>query len=388
MPTALIFAGHMVDLPGRGTPRFPQQLAETARRMIADRLIPFLGQPGIAGIGSLARGGDILFHEECRKLKIPTTIVLPFAPADFVVQSVKGVPESDWETRFWSLWNETLDEYRQVLNLPVSDAAYAACNARVLEEATAHGQPHLLALWDGKPGDGPGGAGDLVERAKEAGDRPDTFFFKSCFVVMGYAEKTDIATGRKLNLDATYKNVIKPAVEAAGFVCVRADEILHSGVIDIPMYDMLLDADLVVADLSTSNLNAMFELGVRHGLRPRRTIIIAEKQFVSPFDVNHIVINKYEHLGPDIGYGETTRIRGVLTQLARQNYDWADSPVYASMQSLDPPRRIAVAAAGGVPQASLRLADVVKSSEESYAAQFEQAAIEKTEETGLPARPY
>ena len=108
-----------------------------------------------------------------------------------------------------------------------------------------------------------------------------------CFVVMGYGEKTDFATGRKLNLDKTYNNIVKPAVEEAGYECVRADEIRHSGIIDIPMYDMLLDAELVVADLSTSNPNALFELGVRHALRPRSTVVIAESGFANPFDVNH-----------------------------------------------------------------------------------------------------
>ncbi|MGO7954713.1 hypothetical protein ACC758_38945, partial [Rhizobium ruizarguesonis] len=52
--------------------------------------------------------------------------------------------------------------------------------------------------------------------------------------------------------------------QTAGYDCVRAYEVLHSGVIDIPMYEMLMDSDLVVADVSTSNLNAMFELGVRY----------------------------------------------------------------------------------------------------------------------------
>ena len=37
---------------------------------------------------------------------------------------------------------------------------------------------------------------------------------KTCFVVMGFGEKTDYQTGRKLNLDASYRNLIKPAVEA------------------------------------------------------------------------------------------------------------------------------------------------------------------------------
>jgi hypothetical protein len=66
-------------------------------------------------------------------------------------------------------------------------------------------------------------------------------------------------------LDASYE-VIKEAVKLAKLECVRADEIIHSGTIDVPMYERLLNADLVIADLSTNNVNAAFELGVRYAL--------------------------------------------------------------------------------------------------------------------------
>ena len=38
----------------------------------------------------------------------------------------------------------------------------------------------------------------------------------TCFVVMGYGKKTDFATGRTLDLDKSYKFLIKPAVSACG----------------------------------------------------------------------------------------------------------------------------------------------------------------------------
>src|SRR5262245_30659280 len=72
-----------------------------------------------------------------------------------------------------------------------------------------------------------------------------------CFVVMGFGEKPDIATGRTLDLDKSYRLIIKRAVEDAGLECIRADEVIHAGIIDKPMYELLLDADVVVADLST-----------------------------------------------------------------------------------------------------------------------------------------
>src|SRR5277367_1134510 len=162
-----------------------------------------------------------------------------------------------------------------------------------------------------------------------------------CFVIMGFGQKTDLATGRVLDLDKSYKNIIKPAVTAAGYECYRADEIQHSGVIDVPMYEMLYAADLVVADLSTSNLNAIFELGVRHALKPRATIIIAEKQFKIPFDASHIVVRSYEHLGPDIGFSEAKRMQIELANLARalKSGNAVDSPVYAVLNDLEKPNR-------------------------------------------------
>jgi tetratricopeptide (TPR) repeat protein len=160
---------------------------------------------------------------------------------------------------------------------------------------------------------------------------------KTCFVVQGFGEKTDLATGRALNLDASYE-VIKEAVEAAGLRCIRADEIVHSGTIDGPMYDALFRADLVVADLSTSNLNAAYELGVRYGMRPRATIIVAEQQFKNPFDFSHIVIRRYEHLGSDVGRREAARFKAELMAAIKQivDNDAVDSPVYTFLR-LEPP---------------------------------------------------
>ena len=166
----------------------------------------------------------------------------------------------------------------------------------------------------------------------------------TCFVVMGFGKKTDFETGRTLDLDKTYKNIIKPAAEAARLKCVRADEIVHSGIIDLPMYEQLLMADVVIADLSTSNKNAFYELGVRHALRPYTTIVIAEDGIkVFPFDVNHVVVRQYHHMGEDIGYEEVMRFREeltaaitkILTTDPRQN----DSPIYTILKNLAPPLR-------------------------------------------------
>ena len=161
---------------------------------------------------------------------------------------------------------------------------------------------------------------------------------KTCFVVMGFGPKVDFETGRTLNLDATYHNLIKPAIEEAGLECVRADEITHSGNINVPMYQQILTADVVVADVSTANCNAFYELGVRHALRPSTTIIIAEDKFKFPFDINQIAIRKYKHLGEDIGVSEAKRftadLRDAVTKILENDPPNDDSPVYTFLHGL------------------------------------------------------
>ena len=159
---------------------------------------------------------------------------------------------------------------------------------------------------------------------------------------MGFGKKTDFESGRTLDLDKTYRNIIKPAAEAAGLKCVRADEIVHSGLIDLPMYEQLLTADIVIADLSTSNKNAFYELGVRHALRPHTTIVIAEDGIKAfPFDVNHVIVRQYHHLGEDIGYSEVIRFRDELTKAINEILDAeprkTDSPIYTILPGLTPP---------------------------------------------------
>jgi len=168
-----------------------------------------------------------------------------------------------------------------------------------------------------------------------------------CFVVMGFGRKVDLATGRQLDLDKSYKSIIKPAVEAANYQCLRADELQETGMIDVPMYKWLYEAELVIADLSTTNPNAIFELGVRHALKPRATIIIAESKFVIPFDATHIAVRRYEHLGTSIDYDEAIRTQGVLKGLIATlpGSNDPDSPVYTILSRLHAPTMIKASAA-------------------------------------------
>jgi tetratricopeptide (TPR) repeat protein len=161
-----------------------------------------------------------------------------------------------------------------------------------------------------------------------------------CFVVMGFGKKTDYESGRTLDLDATYEAIIKPAVIAAGLRCIRSDELIHSGVIDTEMYTLLLRAELVVADISTGNVNAIYELGVRHALRPHSTIIMKEALGKLYFDLDHVNTFEYQHLGEDIGAREAKRACDALSKLISSALEGSkpDSPVYTFLPSLRQPQ--------------------------------------------------
>lgn len=169
---------------------------------------------------------------------------------------------------------------------------------------------------------------------------------KTCFVIIGFGVKLDPVTSREINLDKTFENLIRPAIESIEdpkFECFRAIEKNKTGSIDKLMYHWILNADLVVADISTLNANVMYELGVRHALRPYSTIIISEEEQMKnklPFDINHEVIHSYEHLGKDIGYSEVQRFQKKLKELALDiiHRQEPDSPVYTFIHELEPPR--------------------------------------------------
>lgn len=105
------------------------------------------------------------------------------------------------------------------------------------------------------------------------------------------------------------------------------------------MYEQLLNSDIVIADVSTHNPNAFYELGVRHALKPHTTITIAEDKLVSPFDVAQIAVRTYHHLGEGIDFGEVERMRDALAEAIKTVGAKAacDSPVYTFLKDLQPP---------------------------------------------------
>lgn len=162
----------------------------------------------------------------------------------------------------------------------------------------------------------------------------------TCFVIMGFNIKRN-EDGKEYNLNESFEKIIKPVLIKNNISFIRADEIMITEIIDESMYQLLLNVDLVIADITTLNPNALYELGVRFALKPFSTIIIADKNTKFPFDINHLRIFTYTHGGDTIEKSECKRIKKVLNSLINNLYEETnkiDSPVYQFIKDLVPPQ--------------------------------------------------
>jgi len=165
---------------------------------------------------------------------------------------------------------------------------------------------------------------------------PETPKIYHAFVAMPFGTKEGIDFNR------VYGDLIKPALSSAGFEVFRADEERRAGNIRTDMFQELLVADLVVADLSIDNPNVWYELGVRHALRARGVIQIQAKRDYLPFDVYTDRSLRY-HLSaegvPDPAYLEADR--NAVATFARETieswYGRKISPVYHLLPFLEEP---------------------------------------------------
>ena len=176
IPRVVVFAGHMIDQPGRLKPRFPDYLAPKIYQKIADTLERLEARIGFA---SAACGSDILFLEAMLKRAGEINIILPHFKEDFIKSSVSLIPGSDWGSRFEAV----LDQASQVI---IASENRASGNAMVYEYANLllDGLAILrakmldtelipLVVWDGGAGDGPGGTSSLVEHWRSHGLEPE-----------------------------------------------------------------------------------------------------------------------------------------------------------------------------------------------------------------------
>jgi tetratricopeptide (TPR) repeat protein len=191
-PRVLLFTGHRIDSPGREEPRFPADKEGAARRAIRDEVEKELARVDggeVIGIAGGASGGDILFHEVCAELKVPTTLYLAMPRDDYVKESVQDGGHQ-WVDRFDELYmrlpRRVLGKSRELprwLQVKPDYSIWQRNNLWMLYNAMACGSRYvtLIALWDGEAGDGPGGTKDMVSKADESAARTIVLRTKDVF---------------------------------------------------------------------------------------------------------------------------------------------------------------------------------------------------------------
>lgn len=180
-PHAVLFTGHRIDAPDRKTPRFPASKVDAVRQEIEQEIDKIVAEHGtnVIGISGAASGGDILFHEALIARGIPSVVYLALPKEKFAAESVQDAGP-DWMRRYDALLEQRPARILQSSeDLPdwLADlknySVWSRNNLWILTRGLVYGGANmtLLALWDGKPGDGPGGTEDMVAQATERGAR-------------------------------------------------------------------------------------------------------------------------------------------------------------------------------------------------------------------------
>jgi tetratricopeptide (TPR) repeat protein len=166
------------------------------------------------------------------------------------------------------------------------------------------------------------------------------------FVIMPFGRKKG-ADGSIYDFNAIYRELIKPTLESAGFESFRADEETTSGDILTDMFQELLLADLVLADMSIDNANVFYELGIRHALRKRGVVHIQAGRAYMPFDIFNVRTIPY-HITPE-GIPDPAFLEKDKAAIGRAcRTTWASepdrvhSPIFNLLTGLPEPDRMAL----------------------------------------------
>jgi nucleoside 2-deoxyribosyltransferase len=107
-----------------------------------------------------------------------------------------------------------------------------------------------------------------------------------------------------------FDQLIKPALEDAGYEVGRADSVLDQQNVLRDIVRGIAQADLVVAELTTRNPNVMYELGLCHGLGIP-AILIAQSTDEIPFDLRTYRTQIY-----DTNFSEVHKLTSALKDIA------------------------------------------------------------------------
>ena len=152
-------------------------------------------------------------------------------------------------------------------------------------------------------------------------------FLETCFVMMPFGEW----------FDRYYQEIYVPAIRDAGFEPVRADELFTTGSVVEQIWEEIVKAKLLLADLSGKNPNVFYELGLAHaGVKP--VIFTASRVEDVPFDLRHLRVIIYEVQEPDWG----TKLRKSITDYLRNAAREPEKSIPHPFRSIAESREVAL----------------------------------------------
>jgi hypothetical protein len=106
---------------------------------------------------------------------------------------------------------------------------------------------------------------------------------KSAFVFMPFKDP----------FNGYYSKIYKVVLREAGYSVTRADDIHQPGAIIAQIVRSIRSADLILCDISDSNPNVFYELGLAHSLN-KPVIIVCRQEDPLPFDIGHLRVIYYD----------------------------------------------------------------------------------------------
>ncbi len=112
----------------------------------------------------------------------------------------------------------------------------------------------------------------------------DTKEKERCFVIMPISDQGDYPEG---HFTKVYEQIIKPAVEDAGYEAYRVDENNICDAIINKIFDAIQKCPMAICDLSNRNPNVLYELGLRQAY-DKPVVLIQDEKTEKIFDVSGI----------------------------------------------------------------------------------------------------
>lgn len=135
---------------------------------------------------------------------------------------------------------------------------------------------------------------------------------KKCFIMMPFTTPEGY---QENHFKKVYNQIIKPAVEGAGFEPTRVDENNLSTSIIGKIFEGLINCEMAICDLSSRNPNVLYELGIRQAYN-KPVVLIKDDRTERIFDVSGITTLEYSSSRM---YEDVIEARNKITQSIKNN---------------------------------------------------------------------